>query len=120
MVGRIAKIKGAASVVGIAGSDDKCAWMVNEAGFDHAINDKTQDVADELSRLVPSGIDLFWDNVGGPSSTPVWDSWPRGPRRDGSRRRCTWLTVWRTPRTRSTCCSPAATPAKSSSASKAA
>ena len=66
MVGRIAKIKGAASVVGIAGSDDKCAWMVNEAGFDHAINDKTQDVADELSRLVPSGIDLFWDNVGGP------------------------------------------------------
>ena len=66
VVGQIARIKGAASVVGLAGSDEKCAWLVGEAGFDHAINYKTQDVAVELARLVPSGIDLFWDNVGGP------------------------------------------------------
>jgi NADPH-dependent curcumin reductase len=66
VVGQIARIKGAASVVGLAGTADKCAWLVDEAGFDHAIDYKTADVDSELRRLVPSGIDLFWDNVGGP------------------------------------------------------
>jgi len=66
LVGQIARIKEAASIVGLAGTDEKCAWLMSEAGFDHAINYKTQDIGAELSRLVPSGIDLFWDNVGGP------------------------------------------------------
>jgi NADPH-dependent curcumin reductase CurA len=66
VVGQIAKIQGAATVIGLAGSDEKCAWLVDEAGFDHAVNYKTQDVGAELRRLLPSGIDLFWDNVGGP------------------------------------------------------
>jgi len=66
VVGQIAKIKGAATVVGLAGSPEKCAWLVEQAGFDHAVNYKTDDVAAELRRLVPSGIDLYWDNVGGP------------------------------------------------------
>jgi NADPH-dependent curcumin reductase CurA len=66
VVGQIARIKGAASVVGLAGTDDKCAWLVDEAGFDHAINYKSVDVEGELRRLLPSGIDLFFDNVGGP------------------------------------------------------
>jgi NADPH-dependent curcumin reductase CurA len=66
VVGQIARIKGASSVVGIAGTADKCSWLVDEAGFDHAINYKTADVDGELRRLLPSGIDLFWDNVGGP------------------------------------------------------
>jgi NADPH-dependent curcumin reductase CurA len=66
VVGQIATIKGAASVVGLAGTPEKCEWLVDEAGFDHAINYKTADVDAELRRLLPSGIDLFWDNVGGP------------------------------------------------------
>ena len=66
VVGQLARIQGAATVVGLAGTDDKCRWLVDEAGFDHAVNYKTQDVGAELRRLLPGGIDLFWDNVGGP------------------------------------------------------
>jgi hypothetical protein len=64
-VGQIAKIKGASKVVGIAGSSAKCAWSVEELGFDAAINYKTEDVAAALHRACPSGIDLYFDNVGG-------------------------------------------------------
>jgi NADPH-dependent curcumin reductase len=66
VVGQLAKIQGADSVVGLAGTDEKCAWLLEEAGFDHAINYKEQDVGAELRRLLPGGIDVFWDNVGGP------------------------------------------------------
>ena len=65
MVGQIARIKGASTVVGIAGSADKCAWVVEELGFDAAINYKTDDVPDALRRACPNGIDLYFDNVGG-------------------------------------------------------
>jgi hypothetical protein len=65
VVGQIARIKGAAKVVGIAGSDDKCAWLVNELGFDAAVNYHRDDVAAALGELCPQGIDLYWDNVGG-------------------------------------------------------
>jgi NADPH-dependent curcumin reductase CurA len=64
-VGQIARIKGAARVVGIAGSDEKCAWLTDELGFDAAVNYKTDDVAARLREACPEGIDLFWDNVGG-------------------------------------------------------
>jgi NADPH-dependent curcumin reductase CurA len=64
-VGQIARIKGAARVVGIAGSDEKCAWLTDELGFDAAVNYKTNDVAARLREACPEGIDLFWDNVGG-------------------------------------------------------
>jgi NADPH-dependent curcumin reductase CurA len=65
IVGQIARIKGAARVVGIAGSAEKCAWLVDELGFDAAINYKTDDVAARLREACPDGIDLYFDNVGG-------------------------------------------------------
>ncbi|HEY4377087.1 MAG TPA: NADP-dependent oxidoreductase [Acidimicrobiales bacterium] len=65
VVGQIAKIKGAANVVGLAGPAEKCAWLVDELGFDAAINYKTEDVAQRLHELCPKGIDVYFDNVGG-------------------------------------------------------
>jgi NADPH-dependent curcumin reductase len=64
-VGQIARIKGAACVIGIAGTDEKCAWLTDELGFDTAINYKTDHVAGRLREACPDGIDLYWDNVGG-------------------------------------------------------
>ncbi len=64
-VGQIARIKGAGRVVGIAGSDEKCAWLVDELGFDTAINYKEPDVAGRLRAACPGGVDLYFDNVGG-------------------------------------------------------
>ncbi|HST54843.1 MAG TPA: NADP-dependent oxidoreductase [Solirubrobacteraceae bacterium] len=64
-VGQIARIKGAAAVIGIAGSPEKCAWLVDELGFDAAIDYKAEDVAARLREVCPQGIDLYFDNVGG-------------------------------------------------------
>jgi NADPH-dependent curcumin reductase len=64
-VGQIAKIKGAGRVIGIAGGPQKCAWIVDELGFDAAIDYKNEDVAARLRELAPDGIDLYFDNVGG-------------------------------------------------------
>jgi len=64
-VGQIARIKGASPVVGIAGSHEKCAWLVDELGFDTAINYKTESVGRALHEACPNGIDLYFDNVGG-------------------------------------------------------
>jgi hypothetical protein len=65
VVGQIAKIMGAGKVVGIAGSDDKCAWLVDDLGFDAAVNYRSDDVRGRLLDLCPNGIDLYFDNVGG-------------------------------------------------------
>ena len=65
VVGQLARIKGAARVVGIAGTDEKCAWLVDDLGFDAAVNYKTENVAAALRRECHGGIDLFFDNVGG-------------------------------------------------------
>jgi len=64
VAGQIAKIKGC-TVFGMAGSDEKCAWLTDELGFDGALNYKTAEVAAEVDRLCPNGINVFFDNVGG-------------------------------------------------------
>lgn len=64
LVGQIGKIKGC-RVVGIAGADDKCKWIVDELGFDAAINYKTEKVSSALRRECPNGIDIDFENVGG-------------------------------------------------------
>lgn len=65
LVGQIAKIKGC-TVVGSAGSDAKVANLVDELGFDHAFNYKTADPLTELKKGLPNGIDVYFENVGGP------------------------------------------------------
>jgi hypothetical protein len=64
-VGQIAKIKGAAKVIGIAGGPEKCASIVDDLGFDEAIDYKNENVSARLREAAPDGIDLFFDNVGG-------------------------------------------------------
>ena len=64
MVGQIAKIQGC-RVVGIAGSDEKCKWLLETAGFDAAINYKKEDVGAALDKHCPNGIDINFENVGG-------------------------------------------------------
>lgn len=64
IVGQIGKIKGC-RVVGIAGSEEKCRWIVDELGFDAAINYKSEDVREGLKKHCPQGIDIYFENVGG-------------------------------------------------------
>jgi len=65
IAGQIAKIKGCRAV-GIAGSDEKCAFVVKELGFDACINYKTQDLNAALKETCPNGVDVYFDNVAGP------------------------------------------------------
>ncbi len=63
-VGQIAKIKGCRAV-GTTGSEEKCRYLLEECGFDGAINYKTEDVEARIRELCPNGIDILYDNVGG-------------------------------------------------------
>jgi leukotriene B4 12-hydroxydehydrogenase/15-oxo-prostaglandin 13-reductase len=72
LVGQIAKIKGC-HTVGIAGSDDKIDYLTKECGFDAAFNYKTtSDYAAKYRELCPKGIDVYFDNVGGPITDGVF------------------------------------------------
>jgi NADPH-dependent curcumin reductase CurA len=64
VVGQIAKIKGC-RVVGIAGGAEKCRYVVDELGFDAAIDYKSENVVKALREHCPRGIDVYFDNVGG-------------------------------------------------------
>lgn len=64
VVGQIAKIKGC-HVVGIAGGADKCAYLVEELGFDAAIDYKSENLKTAIRKHCPEGIDVYFDNVGG-------------------------------------------------------
>lgn len=64
VVGQIAKIKGC-RVVGIAGGQDKCDYVVNELGFDACVDYKAGSLRKELMKVCPSGVDVYFDNVGG-------------------------------------------------------
>ena len=67
---QIARMKGC-SVVGIAGSDEKNAYLLNELHVDAAINYKTASVREALTTTCPKGIDVYFDNVGGEISDEV-------------------------------------------------
>ena len=64
LAGQIAK-KAGCKVVGLAGSQEKCDWLVNDLGFDNAINYKTEDLDSALKDVCPNGIDIYFDNVAG-------------------------------------------------------
>jgi NADPH-dependent curcumin reductase CurA len=63
-VGQIARIKGARAV-GIAGGPDKCRALIEEFGFDAAVDHRSADFAADLAASVPDGIDVYFENVGG-------------------------------------------------------
>lgn len=64
VAGQLANIKGC-RVIGIAGGKDKCRWLLDEAGFDAAIDYRNENVAQRLREMCPDGIDVYYDNVGG-------------------------------------------------------
>ena len=64
LVGQIAKIKGC-RVVGIAGGAEKCQFLIDELGFDAAVDYKNENVKKALKQACPDGVDVFYDNVGG-------------------------------------------------------
>lgn len=68
-VGQIAKIKGARAV-GIAGGAEKCAFVRDELGFDAVVDHRAADFPAQLKAACPDGIDVYFENVGG----PVWDA----------------------------------------------
>jgi NADPH-dependent curcumin reductase len=65
IVGQIGKIKGL-HVIGIAGGPEKCRYLTDELGFDAAIDYKNEDVGKQLDALAPKGVDINFEQVGGP------------------------------------------------------
>ncbi|KAK7917937.1 hypothetical protein PG985_009811 [Apiospora marii] len=66
LVGQLAKMYGAARVIGLTGSDQKCDWLRNEVGaFDAALNYKSPTFPQDLEAATPDEVDVYWDNVGG-------------------------------------------------------
>lgn len=63
---QLAKVRGLRTI-GIAGGPDKCRWLAGEARADAVIDHRTEDVGARLSELCPDGIDIFFDNDGGPT-----------------------------------------------------
>ena len=71
VAGQIARIRGARAV-GIAAGADKCRRLIDELGYDDAI-DRTTNIDAELTRACPDGIDVYFDSVGGPMLQAVLD-----------------------------------------------
>jgi len=64
IVGQLARLSGC-HAIGIAGGPEKCAWLVDEAGYDAAIDYRAGDLRGRLRELTPGGVDVIFDNVGG-------------------------------------------------------
>jgi NADPH-dependent curcumin reductase len=79
VAGQIAKIKDC-RVIGIAGGEEKCRWLVEELGFDAAIDYKNEDVRHSLREAAPDGVDVYFDNVGGDILDAVLTRLARGAR----------------------------------------
>lgn len=72
VVGQIAKLNGC-RVIGFAGTDEKTRWLTEELGFDAAINyQSTDDYRVALDDAAPGGVDVYFDNVGGPITDAVF------------------------------------------------
>ncbi|MCY0900611.1 MAG: NADP-dependent oxidoreductase [Firmicutes bacterium] len=71
VVGQIGKILGC-RVVGIAGSADKTRWLIEELGFDAAVDYKSADFQSDLRAACPNGVDVYFDNVGGDVTDAVF------------------------------------------------
>jgi NADPH-dependent curcumin reductase len=78
-VGQLARLKGC-RVVGIAGGQAKCDWVVKELGFDACIDYKNGDVKAGLKEYCPKGVDIYFDNVGGEILDTVLTRITRGAR----------------------------------------
>ena len=65
VVGQLAKIKGCRAV-GIAGGEQKCRYVTEELGFDACVDHRRPDFAEALKAACPKGIDVYFENVGGP------------------------------------------------------
>lgn len=72
MVGQIAKAEGL-RVIGVAGGQEKCDWLVNELGFDGAIDYKAGNLEQRLAEETPNGIDLFFENTGGEIQSLIFE-----------------------------------------------
>jgi NADPH-dependent curcumin reductase CurA len=79
VAGQIARIKGC-RVVGIAGGPEKCRWLVEDLGFDAAIDYKAGDLRAQLKTHAPDGVDVFFDNVGGEALEAALAGLARGGR----------------------------------------
>lgn len=62
---QIARLLGAGRIIGIAGSRQKCQAMLENLGYDNAINYRQENISTRLGEICPEGIDVFFDNVGG-------------------------------------------------------
>jgi NADPH-dependent curcumin reductase len=69
LVGQLAKLAGA-RVVGIAGGPEKCAYVRDQLGFDAVIDHRSAGLAEKLAETCPNGIDVYFENVGG----PIWQA----------------------------------------------
>ncbi len=72
IVGQLAKAEGL-RVIGVAGGQEKCDWIVNELGFDGAIDYKADGMQEKLAALTPDGIDVYFENTGGPIQHLVFE-----------------------------------------------
>lgn len=72
IVGQLALAEGL-RVIGVAGGADKCAWLRDELGFSAAIDYKTTDLKGQLAEAAPSGVDIYFENTGGPIQSLVFE-----------------------------------------------
>ncbi|MHA7241801.1 NADP-dependent oxidoreductase [Paeniglutamicibacter antarcticus] len=79
-VGQIARLKGASKVIGSAGSDEKVKLLTEKYGFDAAFNYKDAPVREQLAKVAPQGIDVYFDNVGGDHLEAALDAFNQGGR----------------------------------------
>ena len=77
IAGQIARIKGCRAI-GIAGGEEKCRWLVEDLGFDAAIDYKAANLREQLKGQAPNGIDVFFDNVGEKRWRLRWRGWRAG------------------------------------------